>query len=885
MKVSLLWRRITIGLFIALMVIILVPAILLWQLPRIMERYGVFDARWQLTSFSPRQLVIEHASFRVQQPGFAALVEMRNFSVSWQWAGLAMPKILQVNIAAGRLRWLPVADQPVPEVADDAGPFTLPASWQLPQWLPQQIHVDHWRWQLPCTRAGGCELASGLQVLRQGQMLDARLMVHNTPEPLELSLQWNSGEGGTKYSLPAAQFTLAGGRFINAEFITSLVGDAAGDSPRWDGNLGLTAMAPDAAWLEFLGEWVSVEQWPSLDAFTNPVTLSLVWQADAEPLLAASDSSDSSLNYQYFLNEIHQRLHGKVELSALLLSAIPVPAVGDLSGQIRLSLAARDGVLLQHALAVESQVDALVLPDALATLDTGWQSLTLKAHSASAETPTALEALPLALDIALAGKVNTRLVVAATVADDLQTLNIEDGRLTLDAAQWQPLEGWQLSAVALDSHFSLAWQQPELRFSLLSPLSLAGSVKMEGLGVQGAQLALSQLELQGNPQLWQQVQLALTGDLAVAAIEQEMLQAHPWRWQGSVKANAPGDTVPLAHVDGSLVFDDRLTVTHKAILQESGWQAEVEMPDVFLLAGNPFALLTPLWPELLTLAAGRTGGKGKFSGDWQMEKLRGSLAWRLADVGGVYDTTAFRRATGTLNLTLGERLSLATDNLVVGEVVQGFTFAPITMSARYNAPLGDLMQGQVTLGKVEAGLLDGLVSVVPATMDFSKASQPLEIELTNVDLGRLLAEHPSSDLTGTGKISGRVPVELTKTGFIVREGRLAAQQPGGRLQYRSARVNDIAKTSEGMKVITDALDDFHYTVLDSGVSYDENGKLMLAVRLQGSNPALEGGRAINFNITLEEDLPAMIASLQLGNQLGDDIKKRVQQRIQRRSTP
>lgn len=880
MKVSLLWRRIIIGLLIVLMVVILVPALVLWQLPRFMERYGVFDTQWRLTSFSSRQLVLEHASFRVQQPGFAALVELRNLSVSWQWNGLAIPEILQVNVAAGRLQWLPAAEEPVTEIAEEATPFTLPESWQLPDWIPQQINVDHWRWQLPCTRAVGCELASGLKVERHGQTLAALLSVHNTPEPLSLSLQWDSANG-----LPAAQLSLKGGDFINAEFITSLVDAPAGRSPRWDGNLGLSAMAPDAAWLEFLGEWVSVAQWPSLDAFTNPVTVSLVWQADSQPLLTASNTPDTVLNYQYFLNELRQRLHGKVELSALLLSAIPVPSVGDLSGQIRLSLAAQDGVLQQHSLAVETRVDALVLPEALATLDTGWQSLTLKAHSDSAETPTALQALPLQLDAALSGKVNTRLVLAATFADDLQTLEIQDGRLTLEAEQWQPVAGVQLSGVALDSHFTVGWQQPQLSFSLLSPLGLAGSVKMEELGVQGAKLELSQLELQGNPELWQQIQLALTGDLAVAAIEQEMLQAHPWRWQGSIKANAPGDAAPLAHVDGSLVFDDRLTVTHKAVLQESGWQADVEMPDVFLLAGNPFALLTPLWPELLTLAAGRMGGKGKFSGDWQMEKLRGSLAWRLADIGGVYDTTAFRRATGTLNLTLGEKLSVVTENLAVGEVVQGFTFAPITASVRYSAPLKDLTQGQVTLSKAEAGLLDGVVTVLPATLDFSKDSQPLEIELTNVDLGRLLAEHPSSDLTGTGKISGRVPVELTKTGIIVREGRLAAQQPGGRLQYRSARVNDIAKTSEGMKVITDALDDFHYTVLDSGVSYDENGKLMLAVRLQGSNPALEGGRAINFNITLEEDLPAMIASLQLGNQLGDDIKKRVQQRIQRRASP
>lgn len=881
MKVPVLWRRIIVGLSLVLIFLVSVPALVLWQLPKFIERYGVFDTQWQLSSLSFSELALERLAFRVQQPGFNARVEIRNLVVSWQWTGLRLPAIEQVHVAAGLFEGEPVTDDAGRSATTDSAPLSLPESWQLPEWMPKHIRVDQWRWLLPCALAEGCELLSTLQVKRNGQLLHANLDVFNTPEPVAVVLQWNASSG-----LPAAQMSLTGGHFVNAELITSLVNDGAGDSPRWDGNLGASAVAPDAAWLAFLGEWISLAHWPSLEAFTNPVTLSLLWQTDWQPLFANTGASDADMSYRYVLNEVRQRLHGNVELSALLLSAIPVPAVGDLSGQIHLSLAAEDGELLHHEVAVEAQVTALILPEALAALDTGWQTLALNANSLAGNgTSTALSALPLQLDMSLVGNVNARLILDATVADDLQVLNIQDGRFTLNAVQWQPLPGWQLSDVMLDSHFSADWQQPEGNFALLSPLTLAGSVQADGLGVQAATVSLSQLDLQGNPQRWQQLQLALTGDLAIKAIEQSMLSPHPWRWQGKVIANALGSAEPQAHIDGSLVFDDRLTVSHQALLRQRGWQAEVEMPDVFLLAGNPFAMLTPLWPELLTLAAGRMGGKGKFSGNWQMQQLRGSLAWRLTELGGVYDTTAFRRATGTLNVTLSERLSLAVDNLLVGEVIQGFTFAPIALTARYHAPLDHLMQGQVTLSKLEAGVLDGSLQVIPATLDFSKTVQPLEIELSRVDLGRLLAEHPSSDLTGSGKISGRVPVELTPKGFIVRDGQLAAQQPGGRLQYRSAKVNDIAKTSEGMKVITDALDDFHYTVLDSGVSYDENGKLMLAVRLQGSNPALEGGRAINFNVTLEEDLPAMIASLQLGNQLGDDIKKRVQQRIQRRASP
>lgn len=86
-----------------------------------------------------------------------------------------------------------------------------------------------------------------------------------------------------------------------------------------------------------------------------------------------------------------------------------------------------------------------------------------------------------------------------------------------------------------------------------------------------------------------------------------------------------------------------------------------------------------------------------------------------------------------------------------------------------------------------------------------------------------------------------------------------------------------------MKVVLDALNDFHYSVLASDVSYNNQGQLILTLNLQGSNPALEGGRAINLNINLEEDIPALITSLQLSSKISDKIKQRVQQRIQQSS--
>ena len=54
------------------------------------------------------------------------------------------------------------------------------------------------------------------------------------------------------------------------------------------------------------------------------------------------------------------------------------------------------------------------------------------------------------------------------------------------------------------------------------------------------------------------------------------------------------------------------------------------------------------------------------------------------------------------------------------------------------------------------------------------------------------------------------------------------------------------------------------------------------MRLHGQNPAIEQGRPIHFNINLEEDIPTLLASLQLTDKVSDIIQRRVQQRMRQR---
>jgi len=103
------------------------------------------------------------------------------------------------------------------------------------------------------------------------------------------------------------------------------------------------------------------------------------------------------------------------------------------------------------------------------------------------------------------------------------------------------------------------------------------------------------------------------------------------------------------------------------------------------------------------------------------------------------------------------------------------------------------------------------------------------------------------------------------------------------LQFRSEKIRALGRANPAMTLVAEALEDFHFGLLSSDLGYDEQGKLRMALRLEGRNPSVEKGRPIHFNINLEEDIPALLTSLQLTDRVNESIRQRVQQSLRKNS--
>jgi hypothetical protein len=156
----------------------------------------------------------------------------------------------------------------------------------------------------------------------------------------------------------------------------------------------------------------------------------------------------------------------------------------------------------------------------------------------------------------------------------------------------------------------------------------------------------------------------------------------------------------------------------------------------------------------------------------------------------------------------------------------------------------------------------------------------LPVALQGLELAELLALLQDPDLSGTGVLDGAVPVTLAGATVTIEDGRLAARPPGGRLRYAADPSLRARLSQPGIALALDALRDFRYDRLAADADYGGDGTLALDVRLEGANPELEDGRPVHFNLTVTQNLPVLLQSLRLSQNIEESFERRLRERSQ-----
>lgn len=283
-----------------------------------------------------------------------------------------------------------------------------------------------------------------------------------------------------------------------------------------------------------------------------------------------------------------------------------------------------------------------------------------------------------------------------------------------------------------------------------------------------------------------------------------------------------------------------------------------------------FAGLFARWPQPVELDAGLLQGTFSLAVD---EQAQWTLEGSVAGGAGQLDDSPFSglelRWAGTGD---GDGFELATPAdapLTLARLDPGF---PLAVSALPLRLAGDATQTRLAFGAGRIAAFAGTVASAPFEVMVEPLDADIVLDLEGLALAELLALE-GEDVRGTGVLDGRLPIRVRGGALQISGGQIAARPPGGTIALTDSLAQSTGQP--GLDFALRALTDFRYSALSGDVSYAPSGELALALSLRGSNPAVEQGRAIQYNLNLTNNIPLLLQSLRADRVLTDRVEQRL----------
>lgn len=362
----------------------------------------------------------------------------------------------------------------------------------------------------------------------------------------------------------------------------------------------------------------------------------------------------------------------------------------------------------------------------------------------------------------------------------------------------------------------------------------------------------------------------VTRNLSVAGIP-------GWLPQADLRATLRHDTAA-----GALAFDTTLftrgtpsplDIVLKGIYTfESGaTDFNVTLPEIaFDEQGRALSAWFRAWPYAFDVLAGRLSGAAALQ--WRDGVLRGEVAGVLHELGGFHGDYFFRGLDGALQASVDTAgpLPVATPplTLTVAGVDVGLPMENLVLDFRIDT------NGVLHIARFSSEVLDGMITGTNIDYDFNRERNDILIEFSGLQIARMLELVDYDGVLATGAVSGEIPLTVTPKGVEVAQGRLAADEPGGTIRYLAAAAG--ATGNAGLDLVHQALGNYRFDTLTSGIEYTPDGELVLSMKLEGHNPDMQNGQRINLNLNLSDNVPALLESLQAARRIEDFLEEQYQ---------
>lgn len=424
------------------------------------------------------------------------------------------------------------------------------------------------------------------------------------------------------------------------------------------------------------------------------------------------------------------------------------------------------------------------------------------------------------------------------------------------------LKSGQLLPVELriddSTRFDIDFGKPANWSAIFSPIRVDARVQEHRAGLD-ASARLDALSLHYGPALAASAHLtALTPTLPLGD-----MRLQPARLDSTLSlagAQLSGDW-RLADVAG--VYQLNGSAKYQLDAREGTLHAELQ-PLTFKEGGSYLPQLFKPWPWPLDLSSGGL----KLQGDlrWSAAGVNANGSLQALAIGGFYDRNLFSGLNTTASIRVRDgKMNVAPTTVTIAEVLAGLPIRRLTVRLE-NTP------ESLLINDFSADLLGGNVSQQQIRYNWREREHHFALNLRHLQLDQILALQKGVE--GTGTLDGTVPIEFGPAGIRVDGAQLQARPPGGVLRYDSGSPLTAA-TNPGLAIALKSLQNFHYDAMSVKADYAESGNLTLGVALQGRNPTALDTPPVNFNLNIHENIPDLLRTLQLGQDISDRIEQRL----------
>ncbi len=186
-----------------------------------------------------------------------------------------------------------------------------------------------------------------------------------------------------------------------------------------------------------------------------------------------------------------------------------------------------------------------------------------------------------------------------------------------------------------------------------------------------------------------------------------------------------------------------------------------------------------------------------------------------------------------------------------------------------------LPEGVISVSEALWPWAGGKVTARDIRLDPSADSHHIVLHVEGVDVADMLEILDVEGLTGTGRLSGRIPVEVVGGDPAIRRARLQSAPPGGTLRYTGKAGAAALRSNVAAALVADALEDFHYSSMVMELDGVTTGPIDVRLHLAGANPALYDGHPIALNVNLQGDVGQILRGATFGVQIPETIRERL----------